>query len=58
MYMKKISTKNALKIAYENLYSSNVKNINRNLDNLLKAKKIASIENGLKFKQNEEELER
>lgn len=58
MYMKKISTKNALKIAYENLYSSNVKNINRNLDNLLKAKKIASIENGLKSKQNKEELER
>ncbi len=58
MYMKKISTKNALKIAYENLYSSNVKNINRNLDNLLKVKKIASIENGLKSKQDEEELER
>ncbi len=58
MYMKKISTKNALKIAYENLYSSNVKNINRNLDNLLKAKKIASIENSLKSKQDEEELER
>lgn len=56
--MKRISTKHALEIAYENLYSSKVKNINRNLDNLLKAKKIASIENGLKAKQNEEELEK
>lgn len=56
--MKKISTKKALEIAYSNLYSSDIKHIDRNLDNLLKAKKIASIENGLKTKQDEDELEK
>lgn len=56
--MKKISTREALEIAYLNLYSSNIKYIDRNLDNLLKAKKIASIENGLRSKQDEEELEK
>ena len=58
MFMKKISTKKALEIAYSNLYSSDIKHIDRNLDNLLKAKKVASIENGLKTKQDEDELEK
>ena len=56
--MKKISTKKALEIAYSNLYSSDIKHIDRNLDNLLKAKKIASLENGLKARQNENEFEK
>lgn len=55
MYMKKISTKQALEIAYENLYCSDIKHIDRNLDNLLKAKKIASIENGLKENQEQKQ---
>lgn len=49
--MKKISTKRAVEIAYRNLYNSKVKDIGHNLDNLLKAKKIASQE-------KEEEMER
>lgn len=53
--MKKISNKKALEIAYQNLYCSDIKHIDRNLDNLLKTKKIVSIENGLKIKQKQED---
>lgn len=49
--MKKVSTKKAVEIAYRNLYHSKIKDIGHNLDNLLKAKKIASQE-------KEEEMER
>ena len=49
--MKQVSTKRAVEIAYRKLYHSKIKDIGHNLDNLLKAKKIASQEKG-------EEMER
>lgn len=40
--MKNISEKRALEIAYKNLYHCRPKEIDKHLDNLLKAKKIVS----------------
>ena len=42
-YMEKIDMEKAVKIAYKNLYKSEIKKIDRNLDRLLKVKKIASL---------------
>lgn len=41
--MKKQSTREAVKQAYSNLYTSNIKNVDKNLDKLIKIKKYASI---------------
>ena len=41
--MEKIDMEKAVKIAYKNLYKSEIKKIDRNLDRLLKVKKIASL---------------
>lgn len=38
--MKKVSPKEALDLAYKNLYSSEIKKIGKNLDALIKAKKF------------------
>lgn len=40
--MKKINEEQALEQAYNNLYHSPIKDIDKNLDALLKAKKFAS----------------
>lgn len=40
--MEKVTSKKALEVAYKNLYNSDIKHIDRNLDNFLKAKKIVS----------------
>lgn len=40
--MKNISEKKALEIAHENLYHCRPKDIDKHLDNLLKAKRIVS----------------
>lgn len=48
--MKKTNSKQALDVAYENLYNSKIKHIDRHLDNLLSAKKIISQERNRKNK--------
>ncbi len=40
--MRRISKEEALSIAYERLYNGKIKDIDKNLDVLLKAKKFAS----------------
>lgn len=50
--MKKVRTKKAVEIAYNNLYTSKIKDIDKNLDNLLKAKKIASVESSASLNEN------
>lgn len=43
--MKSVNSAQALKIAQENLYHAKIKQLDRNLDNFLKAKKIVSQQN-------------
>jgi len=52
--MEKISNREALDIAYENLYSSPINKIDRNLDHLLQIKKTVSLKNGEKSNKKRE----